>query len=468
MTMAGNVNIPFRKRLEIGETQISINVPRKFLNHSDRTFGFQTITLMPEYQSKQAFAYNMDPASELQTIVSHDVQLQVTYLDGFYNKDSTTWSHTPTTATMGPLLKQLNQHFDAKKPPGSIWPPVVFDWVHLVYMTEDDLRKAHQNNAEEFYGVEYDEGLHGNALPPSVNSLKSFNNMLFPTNITEEMLEFIRIRMFLAANVTVAFSNEVLPKLMGFTESQIPARNSKNQVAFANTTSHKFEYHLGYDSITNKIPTEARGVKIHLYTTKNFLYSPLGTFKTTRGRERVPEQLAEDYQKSLSALGRLVNLFLNLEFVKAERKFKITYPSNNFVQIDILTKPIVCRQLGHEPTEVIKHKATLPPLPLDVDVKEIEQKARALVYDTGMVVVNLSQQVSQQNSYSGTATMAILEPFFDGVMRNPPRSEMPRVQVTYFDPVLTFDLFRIGDDDQPHPLDWKVGAFVQGLLVGKV
>lgn len=466
--MSGNVNIPFRKRLEIGETNFSINVPRKFLGNTDRTFGFQSITLLPEYQSKQAFAYNMDPQSELHTLVKNDFQLQVSYEDGFYNKETSTWTFSPTLTTMNLLLKHLNTHFDSKKPPGTLYPPVVFDWVSLIHVADDDMRKSHQDSAVSFYGVEYNEALHGNALPPSMNSIKSLNNMMFPTNTSEELLDLIRIRMFLAPNVTVTFSNEVLPRLMGFSESQIPSRNSKNQIAYINPNTDKFEFFICHDMLKFDITPDARGVKMHLYSSQNFVYSPLSVFQTTRGRERIPEQLAEDYQRSLTLSARLLNLFMNLEYVKAERKFKISYPNNNNVSINIITKPYVSRQLGFEATDVIKHKTVPSALAPDVDVKEIEQKARALVYDTGMVVIDLSQQVSQQNSYSGTATMATLEPFFDGVMRNPPRLEMPRVHVTYFDPILKFDLYRIGDDDQPHPLDWKVGAFVQGLLVGKV
>ena len=74
-TMSWTVNIPFRKRLEIGETTFRINAPRKFLNTTQRTFGFQSITLVPEYQSKQAYAYNMDPQSELQKVVRNDFYL---------------------------------------------------------------------------------------------------------------------------------------------------------------------------------------------------------------------------------------------------------------------------------------------------------------------------------------------------------------------------------------------------------
>ena len=138
------------------------------------------------------------------------------------------------------------------------------------------------------------------------------------------------------------------------------------------------------------------------------------------------------------------------------------------MSINIKTKPYICRQLGFEASDVIKHKAVPSVVSNETDVKEIEQKARALVYDTGMVVVDLNQQMSQQNSYSGTITMATLEPVFDGVMRCPAQVEMPRVNVTYFDPQLEFVLYRIGDDGEPHPLEWNVGAFIQGLFVGKV
>lgn len=465
--MSWPVNIPFRKRLEVGETTFKLNVPRKFLQQSDRTFGFQTITLLPEYQSKQAYVYNMDPQSELKQEVKNSFYLEVTYDSQYYK--ATTWSFAQPITGMGSLLQQLNNHFDSKKPPGSLFPPVVFDWISVIGLdTPDDLREYYVENAKDFYNEPYNEQKHGNALPPSLASRYELNNLIYPTTNNPEVLDLIRIRMFLAPNVTVTFSNESLPKTLGFSDEQIPARNTRNQVAFANTNASSFEEFVCLDEPKKVSATELKTARVNVYATNDFVYSPLGELKTTRGRERKCEQLADDYQQNISSLARKMNLYMSLIFDRAMKKFSIVYPNNFNVHIDIKTKPHVCKQLGFEPLDVIKYRATADAIPDDSNVHEIEQKARALVYDTGMVVVDLNQQVSQQNSYSGTATMATLEPVYDGVMRNLPGVEMPRVMVTYFDPVLEFVLYRIGDDDQPHSLEWSVGAFVQGLLVGKV
>lgn len=465
--MAGTVTIPFRKRLEVGDTRFKINIPRKLLNDPKRTFGFQRITLLPEYQSQQAYAYNMDPKSELDMEVKNDFLLEINYSNSFYT-ETAAWTFSPTLTTMGALLKSLNMHFDSKKPQGTLISPVIFDWMSIDCMGSDDIRQFHRERAETYYGEPYNASKHSNFLPPSATSILELNNMAFPTIITEDLLDLVRIRMFVAPNVTVAFSNEFLPTVLGFSSEQIPARSKRNQVPFVNTSLTDFESFYCLEPIINTMPIELKMSKVHVYTTSEFVVSPLGNLSTTKRRERNYEFLAEDYSNAIGKLAKKMNLYMALEYVKAEKKFKLIYPTNNQVSINIKTKPYICRQLGFEASDVIKHKAVPSVVSNETDVKEIEQKARALVYDTGMVVVDLNQQMSQQNSYSGTITMATLEPVFDGVMRCPAQVEMPRVNVTYFDPQLEFVLYRIGDDGEPHPLEWNVGAFIQGLFVGKV
>lgn len=46
--------------------------------------------------------------------------------------------------------------------------------------------------------------------------------------------------------------------------------------------------------------------------------------------------------------------------------------------------------------------------------------------------------------------------------------ELPLVPVSQFRKQLTFVLSKFSERNQPTPLDWKVGAYVRGMLVGKV
>lgn len=273
----------------------------------------------------------------------------------------------------------------------------------------------------------------------------------------------------MAPNVSIAFSNEVLLKIFGMAPDEIPERNSRNQLAYANTEVDQF--HVLFCSETPKVtfvPADVKTTRIHANCTYPHFVSPASVFKTTRGRERKVDDLVIDYNSSLYALGKSINVYLTLEYDKILKKFRISYPNNNNITINIKTSPSVANQLGFGSLDVIPYKMVPNVVSNDIDVRDLEKKARALVFDTGMVVVDLDQRTSMLNSYSGNTTMAMLEPTYDGIMRNPPHNELPRAHVTYFDPQLKFVLNRFGDDDQPHPLDWNIGAYVQGLVVGKV
>ena len=45
---------------------------------------------------------------------------------------------------------------------------------------------------------------------------------------------------------------------------------------------------------------------------------------------------------------------------------------------------------------------------------------------------------------------------------------LPRVPVSYYNPELEFALHRFNEVGEPAHLEWKVGAYIQGVLSGKV
>lgn len=466
--MSSTVNIPFRKRLEAGETSFVVTVPRQFLSTQDRTYGFQTITLMPEYQSQQAYIYNMDPKSELNTEVEHNFRLDVKLQPNFYQQDQSSRTYSAGIFNTWDVLKSINAHFETNKPLGTLYSPIVFDWISLLSLGNGTVREYHKANAQHFYEEEYREHTHGNILPVSVSQMQSLNNLPFPTTTNEDVLDEIRIRIHLAPNVSIAFSNEILLKIIGMAPDQIPMRNAKNQLAYSNISVDAFDMKFCSEPpMLTILPGALKTAKVHVNPTMSQYETATSVFKTTRGRERKVSNLAEDYNNSLSGLGKNINFYISLEYNTVTKKFKINYPNNDHVAINIKTSPIIARQLGFGALDVIPFRMVPSEVSDDIDVHEIEKKARALVHDTGMVYVDLDQQRSILNSYSGNTTMAMLEPVYDGIMRNPPHVELPRTHVTYFDPELKFVLKRFGDDDQPYPLDWVVGAYVQGVIIGK-
>ena len=61
--MDEQVHITFSQHLNAGETFFQVPVPQQYLD-KDRKFGIEFLSLVPDYHSKQAVLYNMDPESE--------------------------------------------------------------------------------------------------------------------------------------------------------------------------------------------------------------------------------------------------------------------------------------------------------------------------------------------------------------------------------------------------------------------
>lgn len=477
--MSDDVTITFRSRIEVGESMFLVPVRKKFVNPPHRLFGFESITLMPEYQNTQAFAYKLDPKSELETPVKYPIQLEINYNANYYNKEDglakINWSYLTSQTDIGTILASINQYFDKNKPPGTYLPPVFFDWLHLESLDEDQTIRGYcEENAEIIYGEAFDPAKHAIWLPTSLAQFdNNFNNCIYPTLQNEMFLEDVRLRMWVAPNTTITFSNQSLPLALGFIPSQIPPKNKKGQIQYVNTDVTDYVMYPPYDSPTLDLPVaDLRGSKMHCYTTANTVVSPPGYLETVKEREKNPELLHTDYANSIAEIGKMMNVYLSLEFdIAREKRFSFKYPNNANISIRINVPSSVMRQLGFDPAdgEWISQKAVAKPISTSVDTEDLEKKALALVYDSGMLAVDLYQQNSQLSSHSGNTLMATLHPKKDGTLRNRIYyDQVPRVQVSSNNPDLKFAIYRFDDDNIKHPLGWPVGAYVFGTLTGKV
>jgi hypothetical protein len=475
--MSDDVTITFRSRVEAGDSMFEVPLQRKFVDQPNRRFGFESITLMPEYQNTQAFAYKLDSKSELETVAKYPVQMEVTYGPNYYAKDATTkvaWTYLQSQTGIGMVLSSINQYFDRNKPPGTFLPPVFFDWFHLLSLDEEETIRGYQEwTADEAYGEAFDPAKHATWLPPSLQRFEEFNNCIYPTTENQEYLQDVRLRMWVAPNTTVTFSNDSLLLAMGFMVSQIPEKNKKGQIPFVNEDKTKYSSFMPYDFSESALPVnKIKGSKIHVYPAKNIVLSPVHYLETTKEHERNPSLLHEDYAKSIEALGKAMNVYTTLEFDSGgSKKFTFKYPNNPNIGVRINLPVAVMRQLGFDPGygEWIDSKSVSSAVSTTLDTEDLEKKALALVYDTGMVAVDLYQQTSQLSSHSGNTLMATLHPKKDGTLRNRIYfGDLPRVYVTNANPILKFVIYRFDDDNVRHKLGWPVGAYVFGTLTGKL
>lgn len=470
--MFGDVSIPFRSRLEPGDSDFTVKVPQRFVSETIRKFGIKSILLMPEYQNTQAFAYKLDPKRELEEGIQHPIQLEVNYGQHYA---PTAWIYLQSQSRLSTVLQSINTHFEQEKPAGTFLPPLFFDWVHLKAMEENEtVREYQEKTALEAYGEAFDSRKHATWLPPSLASMSEMNNCIFPTTNNMEYLDEVRVRMWVGPNTTITFPNSQLPMALGFSVQQIPLKSKKNQVPFVNVDPQSYTCLMAWGPAQFNLPVnQIKGTKIHCYTTNTTIRSPPSHLRTEKQREYNPDLLASDYGPAFESLGKTVNCSLNLEFIPSTKKFKITFPNNPNITMKVHLPSKVIRQLGYEPSacEFITPNSISREVKTSLDTVDLEKKAKALVYDTGMVVAFLDvQSGGSSNTVSDQTILATLMPRIDGVLRNRLSQirDVPRVYLSNFSPDMHVLLYRYNDRNERMPLDWPVGGYVYGEVTGKV
>lgn len=459
--MDQTVNIPFSHKLDPGDSEFTIEVLSRFRDNPNRLFGFSTVTLCPDYFSKKAFKLDMDSDRELKAEIKHDFNFEVEYDKNVF--DAKVWEKT-SAGNLGEVLKSINNHFQQQKPAGCVFPAVVFDWFDILSMGRNvDADAFHKENAQRYYGEPYSEEKHNNWLPLDYRDRLRLNNMMFPTK--PEAMDAIRIRMTISSNIVVAFSNSDLPEALGIGPNQMPARIQK-QFQFKNANANGFIF----SRFTGKPKFESATytTKIHIYPANLFVVSNIGTLKTTVENERNPATLAKDYNNALRTLAFGLNLDVSIEHIAAEKRLKVLFPTSPGIRVSLRVPPYIGHRLGYGHVDSIKYNMTSVPYPVDDDTGDLLTRAQVLVYDAGMVVVSLDELGSQQTHQFTNPCMAILEAHESGVMTTKQGVEMPRVPVSQFNSTIKFALSRFNENNEPIPLGWKDGAYIRGVLIGKV
>lgn len=464
--MDEQVHITFSQHLNAGETFFQVPVPQQYLD-KDRKFGIEFLSLVPDYHSKQAVLYNMDPESEKTSLVESTFTIDFEIDGSFYQTNP--WEQAQENVSMGIVIQSFNNHFLRTKPTGCIFPLVYIDWYHLDVMGLDSAASLefYKRMAIDLYGEPFDELKHLGNGPTKMREFKTFNGLLFPTTSNNPTLtNKIRVCLWIAPNTKVAFSNYDLPIMLGFTDNRLPEKRVNRQVAFFSASMDNFSTPRCDGPPTMHVAKGMKTNKVHVYMLSKTGTSKPGRLLTTLSRMHSSIKVAEDYNKAIQYQAQRLNFHLQFLYDVVQKRFRFVYPASQLIRLAVNVTTRVAMQLGFGPTEQI-----LPQMVAQVVVENdenLQEKALALVLDTRMVVVNLEQCASQHNFHFNNTLMAILEPDSLGILTTKRNMSLPRVPVSYYNPTLEFALRRFDELGKPINLEWKVGAHIQGVLSGNV
>ena len=473
-----DVFVVFKIAIPAGHSKFEVPIPK---NYRDREFSFDDLFLIPVLYSDQAQEYDMETEEERNEVLLMGMSLRINFDDrnDFY-PDVYIGKRGMTTTVE--LAKEVNNFFEIKKPAAILHLGAFFDWYDLRFDPEGDetFDQFIQKMALVYYGEPYDSSKHYNALPPSARSIYDVNNYLFPTVITRQMLENVRYRINIAPNTNMIFSTDGHLLDMGFSAAQIGKRIGRNQFYFFN--SHKTAYLVipAQDEMSIDLNTDPVTFKVRLGINNSIFISEPNYVSISRKDAEKNPNYEKSIKKTMEEFAMECNLKFGISYDDRSKKFTFVFPNNSqnsMRDATVILSTELSERLGFEQvTEITELNKTGNRVEDAPDPKDTEDKARALGYDTSVVIVSDANE-SFTTASSGVAEtyMASLYPTKTGTMQmkiNPFCKEQPSMMVDgmFADAPATipavFSLSTFLDHNRMIKFNWKVGAFVNGTLRG--
>jgi hypothetical protein len=470
-----DIFIFFKQSVPAGHSTFEVPISR---NHLHRRFSFDELYLVPVLYSDQASAFDLDTDEQLDEIITYDIYMKINFdpRNRFYPD---TYLGLPGTKATWKLCNDMNLFFEYKKPYGILHLATFFDWIDLRYDPAGDEKfdEFMQKMALVYYGEIYDPVKHYNALPPSARTIYGVNNYLFPTELTEDNLNNIRLRLNIAPNTNVNVSTNGHLREMGFSDDQIGDRNMTNRnFIFDNEETTQFGHITADFPIKETLTYKPVDFRVYCQIIRNHFFSEAVKVSITRRNSFRNENYETAVKDALDNLAQQCNIIFNVSYNPKVKKFTFTFPINvNMRDQTIFLVPELSERLGFaQVTDVAEGNKTGERVDDSPDPKETQDKARALAYDTSVVIVSSLSQSDNNTIISGADYMASLFPTETGSMEmrfnqfglEPPSMIMPTFATSLPTISTTFSLSTFLDNNTLTDLKWKDGAFIIGILRG--
>ena len=473
-TYSKEVYVPFRNFIPAGHSHFTVEVP---LSYAKRDFFFSYLVLVPDFYSLQAALFKLDTDEELNVPIPYSLHYKINLANDLsLYPDSITIP--PTTIIPWTMAREINEFFETKKPVGTNFLGIFFDWYDLRFDDVEDLtwdEYVREITAIEYYGVDFDEKLHYNKLPPSARSVPGANNYLFPTSVSNELYKHLRWRINLAPMVDGLFSTPSQLFDMGFTLEQL-----------GNQRRYKSKFVIENDSKVNFRTMMAENIPLQLLDKKYqcivSLKSYLSTYSThpiefslTKEESLKNSNYAKKIKKTLLDYNKESNFIMGFNYNDTTKKFSFVFPDNPILNFNVVEIPLeLSERLGFDFVTDIKKTANTGGEVNDTfDIKEAETKARALAYDTSIVIISHNNSSANTTAGINSAYMAALYPSGFGTLEispveacfKPPTMKLPiTLHGTPVTVPATFKLSRFLDNNKLTNLIWTNGAYIFGIL----
>ena len=463
------VVIPFKQFINAGQSSFEIMLPQSWVK--SRAFYTEQIFIVPDYYSQSAAQYRLDPELELTEMVQFNLALSLRYnLPKTFYPDPLDVRLVAMKTEV--LMKMINTNMESNKPSLLNQIPFFIDYGLADYDVEIPILDALKENAKEFFGEDWDASKHLGGLPASVRSLKNINNAIFPSALTEDSLENIRIRLWIGPHTKVTFSNDVILKQLGFYASQIGTRTGQNQFVLSNA-SDQWQVLEAVTRPTLNVSAPS-GLRITVGPIRDSLMTKSFQFKLRREDFLKNKMLLEKLNVFLEKLGAVANIRLGLKYDTSLQTFSVAFETNRQLNVSLHLSPALSKRLGYKLTDMLDATSITEPVPDQLDLKDIEIKSKALVLDTGMVVVCLADASAINLFGTNDLIVTTLSPDPQGILSNaqscfePTLVQFPHHLTGPANTVkVTLKLFRLYEENTLKNFEWTIGCHIYGVLRGR-
>jgi len=461
------VQVPFRQKIPPGSSEFDIGVPEEWMQ--DYEFYFSNIHLVPDYFSKLAASYKMDPDLELKLEHRFNLKVRVVYetAKSAATKEAAFTLSPNTTYSLRKVVAMFNQHFYANKLKGQRFAPVFLDWSTIA--TDNPNGMVEEDPEFHYPDEEFNADSHSDGLPdPEIRRKPWANKYRLPA---DARLDHYVLRLCVAPLTALHMSNlETLEKL-GFRKSHL-----------GTSVAHK-QNRLRNDSEEWRIIEAHNSPDLMTFQLKHALKMTAQPCDPVAVLERDPvvlairdwddtTQVCESVNRALRSVSDVLNLDIKLTFNLEEHKFHFTFPE--LFDVTLETDPELVLRLGYPAGNTMDRRQPVAERDSTIKVVDAQLLAQSLVMDTGNVNVYLTDAPS--NTVKGDAgyLMADLYPDPQGLLK-PASWSCPqaatqitsRVKTAERTVQLRFRLGRVYEFGKMDRFEWRTAAYVFGTLAGR-